>query len=163
MPSPSRLWAYLVRLISEGQWLTCPLDKHSQANKNKEHKYTIEKDTALLKIATPISVLPRKRVLLVSRESRALCRSAMLYWKPGYVPWALRLAWDTWKCFRIVFITVKFSVYIRFEQWMHSWTSCRYSKCEFLHLYAHKACIGTVSCHVLTFSPKINFWKETLR
>lgn len=48
-PHPSRLWVYLVRFISEGQWLACPLNKHSLANKNKEHKYAIQKYTALFK------------------------------------------------------------------------------------------------------------------
>lgn len=53
-----------MRLISEGQSPVCPLDKHSQVEKSKERRYAIQKYRALLKIATPISILHEKKVLL---------------------------------------------------------------------------------------------------
>lgn len=56
--------------FSEGQSLVCPLDRHSQVEKSKEHRDAIQKHIALLKIATPVSVLNEKKVLLFSRESR---------------------------------------------------------------------------------------------
>lgn len=50
----------------------CPLDKHSQVEKSEERRYAIQKYTALLKIATPISVLREKRVLLFPERAGAV-------------------------------------------------------------------------------------------
>lgn len=146
-PRPSRLWAYLARLISEGQWLTCPLDKHSQANKSKEHKYAIQRDTALLKIAPPTSVLAAwvLPVCPERAEHQAECHVVLE---------ARVLETHGWWLFsfRIVFLTVRCHVHIRPEQLM-------------LFMQVLPTWVLTSGPQNLHFPPppKINFWKkETL-